>query len=191
MFNLQGALQATLNPSLCQQKSQHRCAWAVRNFLEHGGINTTGRPGLAKQYTLFLPKIGYQLIGSVNNRNSQEQFTRTGAQPGDIAVYMKPGFPDQPGHICLWNGRNWCSDFRQKSLNVYPQDTIAYIYRYTGEINNSPIDPLTNQNHPSIKELTGEDLALKCPEDVSMVGLWSRYQVRAGKKSSVLREAGL
>lgn len=186
-FNLQGALAAASDPNLCKQSSQHRCAFAVRSFLERGGLDTTGRPGLAKQYTNFLPKIGYQLIGSVNNRASQEQFTASGAQPGDIAVYIKPGHPEQPGHICLWDGRNWCSDFRQKGLNVYSADTVAYIYRYTGEIDNSPVDPLESTEGLDIPELTGESLAARCPAEVKMTGLWSRYHLKAGRKSPVVR----
>ena len=37
-FNLQGALQATLNPSLCGAGSSGACAKSVRIFLEHGGL---------------------------------------------------------------------------------------------------------------------------------------------------------
>ncbi len=35
-------------------RSQHHCALAVRNGLEAGGLNTTGRPTLAKDYGPFL-----------------------------------------------------------------------------------------------------------------------------------------
>lgn len=190
MIDILRAAQATLDPSLCADKSQHRCARAVRSFLERGGADTSNRPGLARQYIQYLPSLGYQLIGTLNTRKAQNSWTQNGAQIGDIAVYLKPSDPSAPGHICMWNGKQWCSDFRQKQMNVYSQDTVAYIYRYTGVVDhsNGPVGytglpssrPVGYTGVPSSSQPTaipdGPTLAGQCPSSVGMKGLWSRYQ---------------
>lgn len=199
-FNLQAAIQATMNPNLVGSKSTHYCARAVRTFLEYGGLDTSGRPGLARQYTTYLPTIGFTHIGTLNTTSAQTAFTQSGAKPGDIAVYQKPGAPTQPGHICMWNGFNWCSDFKQNHMSVYRSrgDSTIHIFRWTGIINNSPIDltsmtpwaEYANMAGPSgpttLEELNGEILASMAPSDVEFKGLWSRYQLRMGKRSPII-----
>lgn len=194
-FNLQGALQATLDPNLCGSSSSHMCARAVRTFLERGGIDTTGRPGLARQYVGYLPRIGFQHIGTLSTTNAQTAFTMSGARPGDIAVYQKPGAPSEPGHICMWNGQNWCSDFRQTHMAVYRSlgNSIIHIYRWNGEINNAPINLADfggagAYGIMTLDQLNGEILAERAPEDIVFKGMWSRYQLQMGARSAVISE---
>lgn len=193
MLNINAVVAATKNPALVGATSQHICAQRVRECLEFGGIDTTGRPRLARQYTGYLPKIGFAHIGTLNTDEAQASFTSSGAQPGDIAVYMKPGAPAEPGHICLWNGSQWCSDFRQNRMNVYRAPVVAYIYRYTGQIDNSPVDPMMFGAFGAADlgggTLDGESLAKACPPEVNFKGMWSRYQLRMGpSRSSALKE---
>ena len=43
---------------------------------------------------------------------------------------------DVHGHICMWNGSRWISDFYQNNMWVYKGDGTCYLYRFNGEINN-------------------------------------------------------
>lgn len=101
-------------------KSSHTCAKAVRQFINAGGLDTPGHPIAAQDYIEYLPKIGFQLINTVQ---SNEHFE---AEPGDIAVMRHWKY----GHICMWDGSNWVSDFRQNRM--YPYDGIGEckIYRH-------------------------------------------------------------
>ena len=88
-----------------------QCAAYVRQALEAGGLNTAGHPVPAWQYSTFLPKLGFS---PVNNTNYMK---------GDIAV-MKgyPGATADPktgipyGHIQMFNGNQWISDFKQRDF---------------------------------------------------------------------------
>jgi len=106
--------------------SQHACAKFVRMAIEAGGIKTDGRPNWAWKYINYLPTIGFKGIAKVP-RNQMHLFN---AQPGDIAVYQKGNDPSVPGHICMWTGAGWESDFKQKDMIVYQSTPIAYIFRF-------------------------------------------------------------
>ncbi|WP_029489619.1 hypothetical protein [Aquimarina agarivorans] len=81
------------------------CAKYVRLALEDGGMNTDGRPVSAKDYGPFLLKKGFKEVPDGNY------------QIGDIAVIES--FTNNPhGHIEMYNGENWVSDFVQRTF--YP-----------------------------------------------------------------------
>ena len=194
-FNLQAAMAATFT-SLVGPSSTGWCARAVRMILEAGGINTSGRPNLARQYVAYLPTIGFSHIGILKGEQAQANFTSSGAKQGDIAVYQKPGKPDAAGHICIWNGQNWCSDFRQRRMNVYSAPVEAFIYRWTGTVSNAPVD-LSSFNMAAggtplidMSGLDGEELAKQCPEEIEFKGMWSRYQLMMGQRSNSLSSMG-
>ena len=107
-----------------QVKSSGWCARYVRQAIEAGGLSTAGRPGWAWQYVNYLPKIGFKYIGKVT-RN--QPFT---PQPGDIAVYQKGNNPNVPGHICMWTGAEWASDFKQRNMLVYQATNSAWLFRF-------------------------------------------------------------
>lgn len=101
--------------------SQHQCAKYVRMGIEAGGLNTSGRPGVAKDYGPFLVGLGFAPI-------PQDNYS---PQAGDIVV-IQPG-PSPAGHIEAWSGSQWVSDFRQNPNNISPYrgPTPPYsIYRY-------------------------------------------------------------
>ncbi|WP_051889498.1 hypothetical protein, partial [Schleiferia thermophila] len=87
------------------------CAKYIRLALEAGGLNTTGHPVAAWQYSSFLPKLGFTSVNTINYVK------------GDIAV-MKgyPGATADPktgipyGHIQMFNGTQWVSDFKQRDF---------------------------------------------------------------------------
>lgn len=194
-FNVAGCVNHLIKSA--HSSSQHSCARYVRQAMEAGGLNTSTRPNWAWQYINWLPSQGWQLVGKCFDSASQAEYTSTQARPGDIAVYQKPGVGgSEPGHICMWSGQNWISDFKQNRMGVYKSDVNAYVFRYTGEINNS--GPIMDENGESVdgdfscpgsgvsldlSELDGDNLADLCPKDVEFKGLWSRYQVKGGVRT--------
>lgn len=196
-FNIQGAVQA-LN-ARSSSKSKHMCAMYVRMAMESGGLSTATRPNWAWKYISWLPSQGWSHIGTVNTNEAQAEFTRSQARPGDVAVYQKPGVGgSQPGHICMYSGSQWISDFRQNRMGVYSSPVNAYIFRYTGEISNAPIDISGLGGFGDggsgldfsggFSELNTETLAAKCPEHIEFKGMWMRYQLQAGEKSPTMQE---
>ena len=103
--------------------SQYACAKYVRMAIEAGGLSTAGRPTWAWKYINYLPTIGFKHIGNFKERGYTPE-------PGDIAVYTKGGDKSVPGHICMWTGVQWCSDFRQNNMIVYSSTKEAYVFRF-------------------------------------------------------------
>lgn len=120
-------------------ESHRVCAKHVRQALEAGGLDTTGHPINACEYINWLPANGWTKLGILRSERACTEFLKTGLRPGDIAVYHKPGAPTQPGHICMWTGYRWISDFKQRGINVYNEFPGAiYVYRYGGELIKHP-----------------------------------------------------
>lgn len=109
--------------------SMHSCAKYVRMGIEAGGISTNGRPNWTWKYINYLPTIGFKFIDKVD-RSYQGEKGPYKPQPGDIAVYTKGGNKNVPGHICMWTGAEWASDFRQRNMIVYSNTQQAYIFRF-------------------------------------------------------------
>lgn len=89
--------------------SSKYCAKFVRFGLEAGGLNTSGRPNSAKDYGPFLESLGFTPV--VTNQY----------MAGDIAVFNSiigyKGVQDHPnGHIQMFNGSQWVSDYRQSDF---------------------------------------------------------------------------
>lgn len=122
--------------SHASSKSQHACAKFVRMAMEAGGLSTAGRPNAAQDYHLkhFLPKIGFSLIATLPDKTSQSNWTAQYAQPGDVSVMQAP--THNWGHICMWSGKQWISDFIQNHMRPYASagmhTATCWIYRYQG-----------------------------------------------------------
>lgn len=123
MFDINAAIAKT---NIAGSKSKGSCAKYVRTYIEAGGLKTVGHPVSAYLYGGFLPKIGFSKIASVKGKQNQAMWTTGNAKPGDIAV-MKHG---QHGHICMWTGNCWVSDFRQNRMSPYQDEGICDIFRY-------------------------------------------------------------
>jgi len=91
-------------------RSSHHCAMYCRLGLEAGGIITEDRPrsGDAADYGPFLLRHGAQTV-------LQDSYV---ARVGDVAVFDKT---DQHphGHIEIYDGHHWVSDFMQHSFSPY------------------------------------------------------------------------
>jgi RHS repeat-associated protein len=114
-FNIPAAISA-LNAN-ARSASCGACALYVRKAIQAGGINTSSHPGSAKDYGPFLTKWGFHSVTSnINDGNYSPM-------PGDIAVFM--GFGNNihgswNGHIEMFNGTQWISDFRQNYFTPGP-----------------------------------------------------------------------
>lgn len=103
-----------------------KCALYVREALEAGGINTSDRPENtkdAKNYGPYLIQKGFG-VASPNGYKPKA---------GDIIVF--DGFSGHPhGHIEMYNGHQWISDFKQNYLTPGPSYRSPpdpyVIYRY-------------------------------------------------------------
>ena len=94
-------------------KSRSMCAWYVIKSMWHGGCPIGLIPAYA--YAKTLPQMGFEEIPS------------KGYVPikGDISVLPQNNHSSF-GHIAIYDGQQWVSDFKQKSL--YPNST----YRKNG-----------------------------------------------------------
>ena len=84
-------------------RSHGKCAHFVTDALKHGGAQL--------QLTPFAKDMGRNLIAAGFSAISGNP------QPGDVAVIQPiPGHPY--GHACIYDGRQWISDFVQRTM--YP-----------------------------------------------------------------------
>lgn len=118
-YNVNDATQFLRDHAHAQ--SQGKCAAAVRQALEAGGLDTTGRPNAAGDYDSFLPGLGFHEV-DINGYVPQK---------GDIVVHEpREGHPY--GHIAMYDGENWISDFIQTDMfggSAYRNDPDYTIWR--------------------------------------------------------------
>lgn len=84
------------------------CARAIRLALEAGGINTSGHPIPARDYGTSLTRWGFT---TVTNSTTEHR-------KGDIRVWQPTPGGNSNGHIDMWNGNEWESDFKEN--NEFP-----------------------------------------------------------------------
>ncbi|SHK07420.1 glycoside hydrolase family 19 protein [Chryseobacterium polytrichastri] len=105
-------------------KSNSQCALYVRQAINAGGIYNLS--GHAREYynTDKLVKSGFTKIGT--------NIESINLEKGDIAAFS--GVKGHSyGHIAMWNGSQWVSDFKQKSFwvaNQYSVEKKYAIYRW-------------------------------------------------------------
>ena len=97
-----------------------KCARYVANALQAAGYKFNRQPSAYMYHTNgILTKMGFTCIGSANAR----------PQAGDICVINR--FKGHPhGHICMYNGRQWISDFRQRTASPYLAGAPGGIWYY-------------------------------------------------------------
>lgn len=106
-------------------RSAHHCAQYVRKAFEAAGFSTADRPvsGDAGDYGPYLMRHGATRV---------EADTDYRPEAGDTAVFEKTA--EHPaGHIEVFDGERWVSDFRQQGFSPYrdPATTPAVaIYRF-------------------------------------------------------------
>lgn len=110
-----------------ERRSKNRCAQYVRQAVEHGGCPTFGQPPSACDYDLFLPDLGFRQIDNAEYVPMK----------GDIVVFSAIK-GHKHGHICMYDGHQWISDFKQRSMysaNAYRnRGTHSYWRRPDGKV---------------------------------------------------------
>lgn len=103
--------------------STSQCAKYTRQAIEAGGV-TLQRHGSAKDYGASLVKIGFMALESNASYKPIQ---------GDVVVISS--FKGHPhGHMAIFDGKQWISDFKQRTLypgNAYRKAKPAFkVYRY-------------------------------------------------------------
>ena len=106
-------------------RSQGLCAQYVRKAMQYGGCPMWGYPMTAKGYKRFLKDLDFTPLDKKGYRPKK----------GDLVVFNSAkGHPY--GHIAMWNGKQWVSDFRQKGMFVasaYSKERDYEYFRMTQE----------------------------------------------------------
>lgn len=130
-FTLKGNKKTTIVPAN-NNKSIGKCATAVKNFVTAGGIATWSGANGAYCYNLLAARGFGVYARGLKDKEARLEWIKTYAQAGDIALMEKD---KDYGHICMYDGQKWISDFSQNEIWVYnpktPKSDII-IMRYTG-----------------------------------------------------------
>lgn len=92
-----------------QNRSQGQSAKYVRVALEAGGATTSGHPHYAKDWGATLQKNGIREFAAVAGETYKPK-------KGDIAVIQPTSKGNLAGHIQIYDGKNWISDFVQNDF---------------------------------------------------------------------------
>jgi hypothetical protein len=112
-----------------KKNSTGKCAKYVRQAIQAGGVKLTPPyPSVAKDYGPYLEKYGFDPVSPTPAPNYEPE-------KGDIAVIQPYQGGNSAGHIEMYNGSQWVSDFFQNGPDIWPgsgyrQNTPSYeIYR--------------------------------------------------------------
>lgn len=108
-----------------KSKSSGYCARFVANALEYAGIKFQRQPSAYMYHSNgILKKAGFGLVSTSMSGYSP--------QPGDVCVIGRFN-NHKHGHICIYGGKNWISDFIQRNPSPYSDGPgPLYFYRYGG-----------------------------------------------------------
>ena len=114
------------------------CATYVRKAMFAGGMSFTPI-NYACNYAPTLLRIGFKPFHATTAKILKRDYSEF--KPGDIAVWQaSPGQNPPAGHIQMYDGKQWISDFKQ--LTFYPNSSetspwrkVKYdLFRYGGTI---------------------------------------------------------
>lgn len=141
MWNIETAVTHLNNKA--KPRSISRCATFVREAIEAGGIKIripAPRSGLlasACDYGPSLVEQGFKPIENAELVISNGIYSVSGQTIGDIVVIERIPGKHNDGHIAMYNGQSWVSDFKQ-AYGIYPgkayrtAKTPFVLYRYAG-----------------------------------------------------------
>ncbi|MDN4235656.1 NlpC/P60 family protein, partial [Citrobacter freundii] len=101
--------------------SQGRCAEFTRKAIQSGGISL-GNTYHAKDYGPLLKNAGFSPIGTFEQPRA-----------GDVVVIQPYEGGNPSGHMAIFDGQAWYSDFRQRDMWAGPgyRAGLAPIFPYT------------------------------------------------------------
>ena len=101
-------IDANATPSYAGQTN---CAVSVREALTAGGYNMNGHPVNAADYGPTLMRNNFSQVADGSSISGFQP------QTGDVAVLQAGSTPaSAPGHICLYDGRQWVSGYDQRDV---------------------------------------------------------------------------
>jgi len=90
--------------SIAEERPRGLCALYVQRALEAGGVSGEGHPVVAAKYGRYLLSKGFIVVPDPEDYQPRK---------GDVVVIQpKPG-TSGPGHIAMFDGGQWVSDYRQ------------------------------------------------------------------------------
>ncbi|ELY4819212.1 hypothetical protein SM094_003911 [Cronobacter malonaticus] len=166
MINIEKAI-ATLNKNaeILAMKYKYgngQCARYVKAALISGGASSAGSDiNAAKDYGAWLESIGFEADKSATTINTGGVYSVSSQRAGDVVVIQNaPGH--QYGHMTMFNGTSWVSDYVQDKgfypAQVYRDQNTKYVlyhYKDTGSENmqeNSSQKSIINFCYPVRKE---------------------------------------
>lgn len=119
------ATLAKLNVNLGQKTSHRKCAATVLDAVAAGGVRVTRGVRDAKDYGPNMLAAGFSEVSSDPYTNPQA---------GDVVIIQSPGPASTAGHMTMYNGSVWISDFEQRDMWSGPAFRAAkpefHVYRY-------------------------------------------------------------
>lgn len=100
-----------------RKKSKTWCACYTMRALQAGGCPAILLP--AQWYSWFMPIVGFKQI-------SKEGYI---PKAGDVVVFQRPKGRHPWGHIAMYNGSQWISDYKQKKMSPYKYPVPYRLYR--------------------------------------------------------------
>jgi hypothetical protein len=91
-------------------RSSGHCARSVRLALEASGLDTRSHPESAKDYGPFLISLGFVIV----------RLDNYAPMTADVAVLQPFEGGDPNGHVEMYDGQHWVSDFVQKDIFAGP-----------------------------------------------------------------------
>jgi type VI secretion system secreted protein VgrG len=86
------------------------CAKAVRSAILAGRVDISPHPGIAKSYGIYLQRSGFSL----------QPVTGYVPAKGDVVVLQSYTGGQPAGHIAMYDGTQWVSDFKQRDMWAGP-----------------------------------------------------------------------
>lgn len=104
------------------------CAIAVRQALAAGGLTSfnANHPAYAYQYGPYLTKAGFTPVKQ-GTYSASIDGNIGGLQAGDVVVFQ-PVRGHSYGHIAIYTGTRWVSDYQQSTMSSNPSDYTGGSY---------------------------------------------------------------
>lgn len=119
---------------------ESKCARYVKKALIAGRASVKNSAiESAKNYGPWLIENNFKVVDNTTTVSSGGVFTISGQQTGDVVV-IQAAPHHVHGHMAMFNGKHWVSDFVQEKgfypAQIYRDNKIAYtLYRYASSIN--------------------------------------------------------
>ena len=133
---------------------ESKCARYVKKALIAGGASVKNSEiESAKNYGPWLIENNFKVVDNATTVSSGGVFTISGQQTGDVVV-IQAAPHHVHGHMAMFNGTHWVSDFVQEKgfypAQIYRDQNIPYkLYRYSD--NSSPVQDASVSQKGKIK----------------------------------------